>query len=222
MKTIGFVFVLIVLSASLGADDKSLDKKLLDDLGADLLDDLDNIPPAGPIKADEPISETDERLLDQLGEGEDIELGKSSDPLTRVGQKMRTVEQLIGGRRTSTKTQGLQREILDDLAVLIEMQKKKCAACKKGGKPKSGKPGDQANAQGKSDGAKESTTRLGSADVQIGDQQSREEFLKELWGNLPEKYLLQIQNASDEEFLPKYADLITEYFKRLTEDRENP
>ena len=46
--------------------------------------------------------------------------------------------------------------------------------------------------------------------------------IKQVWGELPEKERQQMLQTSVEEFLPKYADLIERYFKRLAEDRKEP
>ncbi len=215
---------------SKGVDTNELNKQLLGDLDSDLLDGLDDIPLPKKSK-DKPkesgtkdtTGETEPDGLEQLGQGEDVELGEQSDPLSRIGQKMRSVEELIAGQKTSAKTQRLQTEIIDDLAVVIAIQRKKAASSssgKKKGERRPGKPGgNQAQADGQ--GPEKSTSRLGQTEVAEVEQQSRDEFLKQLWGNLPERFLQQIKNAGNEEFLPKYEQLIEEYYERLAEQREN-
>jgi hypothetical protein len=207
----------------------SLNDRLLDDLNSGLLDGLDDLPPLKPRKedADSGHNSVDDPTatppLDQLGQGEDVELGKSSDPLTRIGEKMRTAERLINQKVTSMTTQRLQTEILADLEVLIEKQtqsQSSSSTANKGGQANQRKTGDgQKPAEG-TEGAEDSTSRIGKAEVDMGEVQSREEFLEKLWGNLPERFLQQIRNAGDERFLPKYEKLIEDYYKRLAEDRQ--
>jgi hypothetical protein len=45
-------------------------------------------------------------------------------------------------------------------------------------------------------------------------------LLKAVWGHLPERVRQEVQNASVEQFLPKYEKLIEDYYKRLAEDRQ--
>jgi len=227
LATFVFSLLLTAVTPPLIADDKAtpertLDEELLDGLNNDLLDGLDNLPSLPTVKEKEETS--DAPLPDQVGEGEDIEVGQASDPLTRIGEKMRTVEQLISKQKTSDKTQRLQTEILQDIVILIESQKKKHAAssaASKSNQPKNGKQGNQSNPMNGTDGTEDSTSRVGKAEVEIDEMQSRQQFLEELWGNLPERFLQQIRSAGDERFLPKYEKLIEDYYRRLAEDRRD-
>ncbi len=219
------IFTLFCFCAAALADDAvkpqdSLDQQLLDDLGSDLLDGLDDIPTIPPKTGAKDESTKDVQNLDQLGEGEDIQLGDEADPLTRIGQKMRTVEELISQQKTSSKTKRLQQEILDDLAVLIELQKKQCAKCKAAGKskPKSGQPTQGNSAAGDPTRPLESTERVGQEKVKPEDILSLDRFVKEKWGELPDRYIQQMESAGIERFLQKYDKEIREYYKRLAEE----
>ena len=46
--------------------------------------------------------------------------------------------------------------------------------------------------------------------------------IKQVWGELPEKERQQMLQSSVEEFLPKYAELIEQYYRRLAEGRKEP
>ncbi len=124
--------------ASSRADESGVDKKLLDELDADLLDDdaAENKQPAGGA-ASEKTDTVDEELLRDLDEdlgdaaGEDVpltrdreaaveELGEETDPLTQIGHKMRLAETLVPERAEFDRAKKLQDEIAADLAALIE------------------------------------------------------------------------------------------------------
>lgn len=198
--------------------EKSLDDALLDGLDDDLLDGLDDPPPAESSDDPEPSepSGIDRDLLDQLGEGEDIEPGKQTDPLTRIANRMRTAEQLIAGRDTSEKTQQLQREILLDLTALIEMQKQQAAQSAE--RPRRPQTGSADQEPGSSPGPERSTPRLDKPEVVKQELESQQDLVKKTWGDLPKRYIDQMLNSNVESFLPEYARLIEEYFIRLAEE----
>ncbi len=198
---------------------KSLDDALLDDLDSDLLDGLgDDIPTKTTDKPQSSkTSDVDQDLLDQIGEGEDVELGKKTDPLTRIGKRMRTAERLIAGRDTSEKTQRLQKEILEDLAALIDVQKKRAAQANGQRKKRPGN-GNVNPEAGSSAGPERSTPRVGKTDVIKKDLTSQQDLYKKTWGKLPKRRVEEMLNSNIESFLPKYAKLIEEYFIRLAEE----
>ncbi len=135
------VVITLMLSAVTVAHDQSniksattLDDTLLDELSGDgLLDGLDDIPvdPAFKEKGDNtPIDPKDQKLLDELGEGEDIELG-GEDELTRIARQMREVQRRMEGKEVSKQTQELQEKIVADLDALIkqlQQQKKQSSS----------------------------------------------------------------------------------------------
>lgn len=225
--------------ASAAADDSKqpLDAQLLDDLDSELLNDLKNLPPiprmkepeaheskAGSRGADE--KEKKDTKPDQIGAGEDVEFGKSTDPLTRIGQRMRTAKNLIDGRNTSTQTQQLQEEILDDLTALIA--KLQSQQMRPSG-DQSNNPGSQlrpgagdGSADGQADQRPErSTDRVGEADTTLTALQRQRELLRRMnWGSLPDRLRDQVRSTRVEQFLPKYARLIEQYYKRLADESQ--
>lgn len=210
---------------------KSLDEQLLDDLDTELLPPTVKKPSPGPAsedaaprakKAEDPG--LDQKLLDEI-DGEDIELGEQTDPLTRIGRTMRQVETLIDKRDTSKRTQEMQKQIVRDLEQLLEVTKQQCQGgqCKPssssqktgnaaaGNKPAEGDPSNKP--------ARDSVDRLGKAGkTDAANEQDMDELVKQVWGHLPEKVRGQMQNVSVENFLPKYEKLIEEYYKRLAEE----
>ena len=168
------------------------------------------------------------QLLEQLGQGEDIG-EKAANPLLAIGRRMRMVEDLIGQRITSDRTQRVQELIVADLAILIEQLKSKCkkGQCKGGkGAPKpSAKPGGKSQGgsgenRGANKPAQDSTDRLGTAQADSAELARMKQMLKQVWGHLPTKVRDQMQSGTIEEFLPKYQTLIEAYYSRLAEDKD--
>jgi hypothetical protein len=219
-------------------ENKTLDQQLLEGLDSGLLDDLeglsaDNGPDATEGDEERP-SDLDADLTDQLLEGDDLGMGDDVDPLTRIARRMQIAQERIRTKRTSNTTQRVQQEIIDELARLIEEARK--SQCKGGGpgQPQMGQPnqknsGDPKGANNQSrtpandSRPTKSTDRVDKGDSAEADTTRRRALVKEIWGQLPERVRGEIPNTGDEEFLPKYADVIEDYFERLAnEGRETP
>jgi hypothetical protein len=191
----------------------SLDERLLDDLDSDLFDHVQPDAAAGRSGSKQSVSPLDRQLLDQLGEGEDLGL---ADPLSQIANKMQAVEERIAARDTSDTTQKMQQQIVAELARLIEVQAKKCQcsgssqnSLAQGNPSANPKPGDSPS--------RDSTNRLGQSPTQRGSLEDVQQMLKRVWGQLPDRLREQVQSASVEEFLPKYEQLIEQYYQRLAE-----
>jgi hypothetical protein len=218
------------------ADDKpkSLDEQLLDDLNSDVAPSPVKKPAADKPESPKPsakkpaASGLDEKLLDEI-EGEDIELGPTPNPLTRIGREMRKVETLIDKRDTSAATQARQQQIVRDLSLLLEQTKKQCQGGQCNAQPKSSQSSSNnsktAAGNKPSEGepsnkpARDSTDRLAKAGkTEVTTPEEMETLVKRVWGHLPDKVRDQMQNVGVENFLPKYEKLIEEYYKRLAEE----
>ncbi len=214
------------------AEEKSLDKQLLEGLDNDLLDDLDALPnpddgdQAAPRTGDDG-SPLDADLIDQLLEGDDLGAADDSDPHLQIGRRMQVAQDRIRARKTAAITQRLQQKIIEDLDGLIDqVRKSKC--CGGDGQRQAGPTGkasqqpSAANAQAKKparDGSPEtSTDRVGESESPETDAARYRGLVKQVWGHLPERVREQMPNTSDEEFLPKYEELIENYFRRLAEE----
>lgn len=188
-------------------------------LNAQLLDGL------APRPAEKPSAESTPDNPDTSNEppnaappaGDDLGSAESH-PLAAIGERMRSVEARIAQGDTSGTTQALQRQIIDELAKLVEQANKKDRSGSKsgngrgsqsgsvGGNPTPGPPQDSAN-------------RLDSGEKERVDTADVQDVLQRYWGHLPEKMREQMQSTLSEEFLPKYQRVIEEYYKRLAEDR---
>ena len=219
--------------------DRPLDERLLEDLNADPLDEFDRElfapeskkPPGAESDAPEatsPGEETDaldRQLLRELGAAAASE---DENPLLGIAQNMRDVEGLIGRTQSGPKTQDLQDRIVADLGELLKQARSRCRQCN----PAQGNP-SQANSrrpvtQPKQPGtakkpgnnpARDSNATPGSAEQRQADIDQIRDILKQLWGDLPQRERERMREPRVEEFLPKYQQLIEEYFKRLAEEQ---
>jgi hypothetical protein len=215
-------------------DRPALEDALLKDLDNELLEgagDLKGRPKTGPSR-DDPLDE--KTTLEPSDSGEDI--GSSAhddDPLVHISQEMRSVENLISGQTKNGKPEPIQRQILSDLAKLIEQAEKQCAAQQpssgKGKKSqqvvkrqsvKQSKP-SAGNGKPSTKPAQDSTDRLRQTEAARVDPAAVKGMLKDSWGNLPPKAREQMLQNSPEQFLPQYELMIEKYYKRLAEEQNS-
>jgi hypothetical protein len=202
------VIVGVSISEALAQDPKpapknSLDQQLLDDLDRDLLKDL----PGGAKPA-------------PAGNSDVTSAVSSDNPLAALAERMRAVEARIANKDTSRETQKLQKQILAELAALMEQAKKQGGSKKPGNG--SGKGSDQ---PGEGSGnptagpVRDSTNRIEQGTKEATETADVKDLLRRMWGHLPDKVRDQMQASLSEQFLPKYERLIEEYYKRLAEER---
>lgn len=218
----------------------SLDDELLKGLDNELLDDVGGLKPNKPKpSADKPPhpgeTKPGEPKLDPIP-GEDLDqAGEDDDPLIRIGRNMRAAGALIEERRSTEKTIEAQRQIVSDLAKLIEeiekqqqqkqsssqsQNQQKTAQRDQVQQPQTGQskpsPGDSNKP------AQDSSAQLRKNDNQRVDPSQHKGMMKDLWGQLPAKDREQMLQTSPEQFLPKYELLIEKYYKRLAEEQKKP
>ena len=170
----------------------------------------------------------DDKLRENLGEGEDI--GDEGEPLTDIGRRMREVQRLISKSEAGESTQELQRDIVTDLKELIKQalqqqqqsqssqssskNKQKSAGRKTVKQPKPGTEPGKTSEQA----ARDSEERLRKDELKRPDMNAMNELAKRIWGHLPDKDQRdEMLQSSMEQFLPEYEQLISEYFRALAE-----
>jgi hypothetical protein len=126
---------------------------------------------------------------------------------------MRTVRESLLARDTSEATQQLQRQIADDLAVLIDQARQQSAAKKPGGRGSAGANGEPVPTP-----PSDSTHRVEPGAKEAAETADVKDVLRRFWGHLPDKMREQMQSSLSEQFLPKYERLIEQYYQRLAED----
>lgn len=165
--------------------------------------------------------------LEQLLQGDDIGQGPSDDkPAKRIAIEMVLVKKQLAEGNLSPETRQSQQRILDDLKKLLEeMEKQKQQASSSSAGDTSPQPSQSQNNQqpGKqpnNDPATDSNPeRQGPAETGSGavEETDIERTFEQVWGHLPPKVREQAGQAMSEEFLPKYENLIRQYFQRLAE-----
>lgn len=206
---------------------EGLEKELMEDLEKELFEGLDDKrkPPNASKPRDEALEELNEQLLRELDEAEDLP-DEDEDPLSRIGRQMRLVEERIAEARTDEDTRAMQRRIVEELDKLLEMARRRQSQSSQSQSARPGsrrenvrQPGSQAAGGGNSQKpAGDSTPRLGQAEPHKPDPQAVRKLLEDLWGHLPEREREQVMSATMDQFLPRYAQLIEQYFKRLAEE----
>jgi len=183
----------------------------------------------------------DDELFRDLEGGEDLG-AEGENPLVRLGERMREVEELIAAKRSGPDTQRLQREIAEELAKIIEQakqqqqqqqssqsqsQQQRTAERRQVRQPmprpggQQPMPGSQAATQPAESPAEDSTERLDPDKLEEVDMAHMNGLMKRLWGKLPDKEQReQMLQLSIEQFLPKYSESIEQYFQRLAEQEE--
>ncbi len=217
----------------------SLDAQLLEGLDDELMSDLEDLdlgddkPAKGSRLGRGPLDEGDRELIEQLGRGagEDVGTEGEADPLSRIGERMREVEQLIRRADVGEPTRELQDEIVSELETLIREARRRQNSSSSSGdsqqqqtkERKQVKQPQQPGAKGSGSGdpnsqpAQDSTDRVEQDRVRDVDMQDMQELMRQVWGHLPQRDREQMLQSTVDVFLPKYSTMIEEYFRRLAE-----
>ncbi|MGD9723696.1 MAG: hypothetical protein AB7O59_04915 [Pirellulales bacterium] len=228
----------------------SLDDALLNDLDNELLDGAGDLKkPAAPKRsaAKKPAGEpagtkpgdadaATDTAADPAAPGDaemidDTTAAEATDPLARVSQQMRTVEELIPRAKSRSHAQQVQDRIVDDLTRLIEQaetqksqqsssskqQQSQSTAERKSVKQPKQQSGGQAD-KDSSQPAKDSTNRMGNAEAARPDPEQFMRIMKDSWGHLPPRDRQQMLQNTPDKFLPQYELMIEKYYQRLAED----
>ena len=222
-------------------ENSSLDEDLLKDLGPDPVADEAGPSPAVGRRNSAAAGKAadgdtlDEELLKGLGDGEDLGASGEQDPLARLSQRMREVEALMARKRADGETGRLQSQIVHDIEELIKQarkQRQSSSSSSSGGK--SGKGAQQtANRRDVSQPGRESTRSQQEAEAAARqsvkearqgqarrpDMANMRELLKGVWGQLPARQREQMLQSYEEQFLPKYEQMIADYFRSLAEEQ---
>jgi hypothetical protein len=158
----------------------------------------------------------DQELLNELQGGEDIGHGPEH-PLKHIAELMVSVESRIRQRDTSRSTRKMQDQIVSDLDALIEQCQKDQANknCQNG---QCNKPGQMAMLEAGKKPPSDSTTDLQDRNVERVETDPFDGMATETWGNLPPKIREAMVQAGADQFLPKYRQLIEDYFRSLSQE----
>jgi len=208
---------------------RSLDDELLDDLGADPIDDYDRTllgegrkqPPTDP--PGETAEELRERLRRELGSAA---VSEDENRMLEVARQMRQVERLMAGNDSGPDTRRLQRQIVGDLEQMIEEFRRRAeqsgsaagAEQKLAARPAPGQPGQGGTGQNPSERPPGGGARPDdNGPPNPADPEMVREVITRLWGELPQHEAEQMMQMLSDEYLPKYRREIEAYFRRLSE-----
>jgi hypothetical protein len=237
----GIVLLLFAVAGSAQTTSDSPAAPGSESLGRELLDDLTpSVPPVVPKRRSSTRQQTDGTQspaaprFDDLGE----DIGQPSGPLAlvRVRQGMQRAESLLEKTGSATDASMLQqvgdvqRQVVSQLDQLIAELSKQCQGgqCPPSDQPpkpsqrSAAKPGKTANkSSGGKTAARDSSDPLNRTDAKSVDTGDIDGLIKDLWGHLPERYREQMMQSFSGEFLPKYELEIEQYYRWLSEERED-
>jgi hypothetical protein len=214
----------------------ALDDALLKDLDNELLEGAGDLKDKVKPKSIDGKHPSAKKPRQPPDEGEDIGIPSADeDPLVRISQEMRSVENLISEQARHPDAEHMQQRVVDDLARLIEQAEKQASqqqsssskSKKQQGTTRRQKIQQPKQQQGGKSGkdsdkpAQDSTDRLGKAEAARPDPELMKGLMKDAWGHLPPKAKELMMQTSPERFLPQYELMIEKYYKRLAEEQSS-
>ncbi len=158
-------------------------------------------------------------LVDPSSAGSDA---PAENPLQLIGRRMQQVHQRLSERDVSPDTQQTQQRIiaeLDELIAALNTQQQSTVQQKQQQRkstPRNGSSEDKGGQQAARDGSQQT----GSEPAIAEETSAMRQASGEVWGHLPERLRRQLQSSGAIEFLPKYRQLIEDYYQRLSEERD--
>ena len=143
----------------------------------------------------------------------------TSKEFAKVRQLMKRVQERFARLDTSNGGQAEQMEIISRLEGLLASQENSAQTDKKNKKSEKNKQ-ETTNAGNKS--TKEQGGINQGKNSQNADRIGPKSVANGIWGHLPEKLRNEMKNVGFVRFLPKYEDLIRDYYKRLAEQGPMP
>lgn len=157
-------------------------------------------------------------------------VSEAEDPLANIAFQMRVAQERIARLDCGRQTQQTQQAIVADLDRLIAEAQSQAQASPGKTPPRPGLAQQPAGEQPKTSDGPAGNKPSGQAQQGRGAQAGKPEpsgprqlraVFGQAWGELPEQARQQLlEQWSAEQFLPEYAPLVEEYFRRLAEAAE--
>jgi hypothetical protein len=173
-------------------------------------------------------ADLNEQLQWELGAAAEKE---NDNPLLNIAQTMLQVRQRMAQSDAGPATLNLQKQIVADLDLLINQAKKSAGQCSSsssnprqsaqnpsGSRPK---PGAKAGQKTGNKPAAASSPRSPDGQSHKPDMKEMRAMMNNLWGELPPHVREQILQPPAEEFIPKYQNLIEDYFRDLSNEKKS-
>ncbi len=188
--------------------------------------------PAGPKKAEPPRKEGEEPDT----AGEDLE-AKIKEIKGRISRNLQQSEDRLARKDASDGTQLLQKDIVSDLDRLMELmrrqqqqqqqQSSRSSAGQKGRRQSARNQGRRQNQrtsaasagqqQNQSRGQQRSSSTPAGGGNSRGGMSKIADLYKDIWGHLPETMRQEMDEYAREQFMPKYSDLLKQYYATIAE-----
>lgn len=185
-----------------------------------------------PEARPEKPTDLDKQLLEGLGQDlEQVpEEGAESDPLMRVGKRMRDSEELLAKLDASENTIEIQKKILEDLDELLKQaqnnqnnQNNQNQQQQQRQQNPQQQQQEQQQQQGQEEqqqqDAKDAAKQAGAPRPALARAQQPADPLqtKDIWGHLSEMMREEMSQYAKEGFLPKYREMLEKYYSNIAE-----
>jgi hypothetical protein len=179
----------------------------------DLFEDL-------PPRSAQPPVTAEKTLPAPIDAGEDISATATErDTLQTLAQLMERSQQALAARRVGGDTRKVQQEIVQQLERLLAEQNVSGKSSRPaGGDGAAAAPPRRTTAAG----VAETATPAGQQPAGPRSPADRATLVEQAWGHLPPQVRAALQQAGQEQFLPRYELLIEDYYRRLVAAEDTP
>ncbi len=214
---------------------RSLDDELLKNLKAQSKSQIERELFGPDEKKDKPQAgagqggdDLNRRLRQELGAAAEKE---NDNPLLNIAQNMSQVHERISQSDAGPATLNLQKQIVADLDLLINQACKSAGQCSSGAcnakqsarktSASCSKPGAKAGQKPGNKPAGARGTKQPGGEADKADMDEMRSLIDNLWGELPAHVREQMLQSPMEDFIPKYHDLIEDYFRDLSNEKKS-
>jgi hypothetical protein len=167
-------------------------------------------------------------LASAAGVGSEVD----QDILSRLAKSFRAAEERLAKSDAGEGTQQVQRDIMKDLQELMrqagakDQQEQREGGRSAGSRqqPSRQMRANKSGAQGSQAGREQSRAEQALKSKGIGEGESQNnkreriaELYKDVWGHLPATLRQGIEQYSQEQFMPKYEELLKQYYTTIAE-----
>lgn len=145
-----------------------------------------------------------------------------ADWFRMLTERMHEAESALAALDATGRGSAAQQQVVSELDARIAALQRQCEQC--GGQstlPPQTRPSQPTSSGGQRGGQPGEAGAATAATPSI-DRPALGRLVTDLWGQLPERQREELLQPLGEEFLPKYAAEVEEYFRSLAEPREEP
>jgi hypothetical protein len=191
-----------------------------------------------PPKVGEPAKKPEPRKDGEPEGGADASAARlaeeAHETMARVTRNMQTSEDRLGKRDPGDATQQVQRDIVQDLDKLIELNKQRqqqqqqqqsssssSQQQRQQARMRRNQRNQQVNQrpqpQPQPQEQQANNSQMGGGRSGKDDKSSIADLYKDIWGHLPETMRLEMDQYARERFMPRYSELLKQYYTTIAE-----